>query len=141
VAEDTIRKKVSREVKRALSDARLSARAAAKRMDVEPKTIYRWINEENDASLENLVLFAKHVGPIRLDIGDTTKKPPLAERLDAKMDIALWGLRISPEEQADLLVRRARGEAWPPRASDGEPHEGGGQSASAPSGPSSPLDQ
>jgi hypothetical protein len=119
----------------------MSARTAARRMEVEPKTIYRWINEENDASLENLVLFAKHVGPIRLDIGDTSKEPPLVERLDAKMDIALWALRISPEEQADLLVRRARGEAWPPRATAGEPPEEGGQSANAPSGPSSPLDQ
>ena len=68
VSDNAVRKQISREVKRALVDARISARAAALRMEVEPKTVYRWINEEVTAPLDALALFAEKVGPIRLDI-------------------------------------------------------------------------
>lgn len=69
------------------------------------------------------------------ELMDTAKEPPPEERLDVKLDIALWALNVSLEEQTDLLVRRAHGEAWPPRSTDDEPPAGDAQSANAPQGP------
>src|SRR5690606_29727534 len=74
VARDTAKQQISREVKRALQERGLSARAAADKMGVEPKTIYRWINGDNYPKWDQLEAFVKHVGPIRLTLG--TKKDP-----------------------------------------------------------------
>lgn len=55
------------------------------------------------------------------DILGTTKEAPRpvwAEGLDTKVELILWALRLTPEEQADLLAKRARGESWPPREAD-----------------------
>lgn len=119
MAEDTIRKQVSRELKRALSDAGLSARAAAGRMEVEPKTLYRWINEDNNASLENLALFAKHVGPIRLNIGGTVEAPDWAGAMEARIVSAVEANRVELTdalaagfaEQADRIERELSGDS------------------------------
>ena len=74
MASEPVRVQISREVKRVLSERRMSARAAAKlmpkRTTEDPKLLYRWINEEVTAPLENLEAFAVAVGqPITLVLG------------------------------------------------------------------------
>lgn len=125
MAEDTLRKQVSREIKRALHDAGLSARAAAQLMDVEPKTIYRWIKQENSATLESLTLFAKHVGPIRLDIGGTAETPPpdWAGAIQRTLDVLVARAGIDPdkldEAERTRLVREALARASSSQRSGG----------------------
>lgn len=100
---------------------------------VTRQTVNRWARGDEMPGIAQRMILA-----LFGHASDTPKEPLQSERLDAKMDIALWALRVSPEEQADLLARRARGEAWPPRSADGEPPEADGQSANARQGPSAP---
>lgn len=57
--------------------------------------------------------------------------PDWAERLEIQLEMALWALGVTPEQQAELLVQRAAGEAWPPRSGGAAAPGGGGRSASA----------
>lgn len=98
---------------------------------VTRQTVNRWARgDEMPGIAERMILGLFGHDP------DAAKEPPLVGRLDAKMDIALWALNVSPEEQADLLARHVRGEAWPPRSAGADPPAGGAQSANAPQGPS-----
>ena len=101
---DPVQKQISREVKRALSDAGVSARAAAVRMGKKDgKTVYRWIKEDNYPSWDELELFAKKVGPIRLDIGGQPKKAPPAEADGA---VPGWALELTNQLRDEIRVNR-----------------------------------
>lgn len=89
-----LRQAISREVKRALSDARLSAAAAAKKMpkdekgrQPQAKLIYRWIKGDVTAPLERLEEFALAVEqPLRLYIGPEIAKEPPPEWAEAMVE-------------------------------------------------------
>lgn len=98
MAADPVQKQISREVKRALSDAGVSARAAAVRLGKKDgKTVYRWINGDNYPSWDELEAFAEEIGPIRLDIGGQQKETPAEAGADEIVNLWLERWHDAPE--------------------------------------------
>jgi hypothetical protein len=100
---EPVDKALSREVKRALSDAGLSAPAAARKLGWERKRIYRWIDGDVSPRLEDVELFAAQVGPIHLDIGGNEKKAPPAEADGA---VPGWALELTNQLRDEIRVNR-----------------------------------
>ena len=108
MTDSAVRQQISREVKRALVDARLSARGAAAKMGLrDGKLIYRWMRGEVTAPLERLEEFALAVDqPLTLNIGpDATKDPPPQWARDLTADIRK-DLRANRETIVADLARR-----------------------------------
>jgi hypothetical protein len=104
MAPEPVDKALSREVKRALSDAGLSAPAAARKLGWDRKRIYRWIDGDVSPRLEDIEAFAVAVGPLRLEIGGTTKNTP-AEAGAAEELLRRW-LGNDPPPWANALTRQ-----------------------------------
>ena len=99
---EPVDKALSREVKRALSDAGLSAPAAARKLGWERKRIYRWIDGDVSPRLEDVELFAAQVGPIHLDIGGKQKSAPAEAGALLDEWFARWQKSESPDWAKDL---------------------------------------
>lgn len=111
VTDSALRKQISREVKRALSDAHLSAAAAAKLMGEKKrgKLIYRWINQEVTAPLDNLSEFAAAVKqPLVIRLGPGHKEeaavdvPRRLDKIERYLRAIARGLPVSAELLAEI---------------------------------------
>lgn len=111
------------EIRQAIQASGKTQEEVAAAIGISPVTLSRWLNGHADPAFDKLDQLAAAIGrTIVLSFGPDTEKQPSPEgRLEVKLDIALWALRVTSEEQADLLARRARGEAWPQRAADVDP--------------------
>lgn len=100
VTESESRQSLGREIKRALSVGSLSVAAAARKMEVEPKRLYRWINGEVSPRLDDIHLLAIAIGqPLSVHFGRETQEdaaPAEPERLGA-------------EEVAEAVVTKLEG--------------------------------
>lgn len=113
------------ELLRYANRAKVAEALTSRGYEVTRMTVNRWARgNEMPVIAERMIL--------ALFGHETQNEPPPAGRLETKLDMVLWALRISQEEQADLLARRARGEAWPPRDNDEAQAGGAARSANAP---------
>lgn len=76
MADDSAATVLSREVKRALSAARLSVPAASVKLGWDRKRLYRWIDGSVSPRIEDVEVFARAVGPVTLQIGGHEEEAP-----------------------------------------------------------------
>jgi transcriptional regulator with XRE-family HTH domain len=96
---------LGREIKRALSAAGLSVAGAARKMEVDPKRLYRWINGEVNPPLSEVERLAQVIGqPIVVQLGPQTERTPSSITENGAMSafIERWESGPAPRWARDL---------------------------------------
>jgi transcriptional regulator with XRE-family HTH domain len=128
----------STRARKALYEARLKAGKTQEKASaiLSTSTISRWESGVYEPSWDALDAYAHELKQsIVLWFGppQTKEAPPphWAAGIEMKLDLTLWALGVSPEEQAARLSERVAGEAWPPREDASAAPAAGERSANA----------